>query len=487
MTCLPPPKQWALKKMTEYEVAEMLEKYIDFVDKGGRSVHCPTPFVRHYMNRDDGALPTVVAISTLPVVLADGNLLTPPGLDRLRGIVFRIEPELRKLMPVCEECDDDAVREAMRFLTEEWLADVATDYAGKCSLIAMALTMIERSLLDQRPTWFVTAGRRGSGKTTAITILIEAVTGIAPAAAAWSTNEEERRKALLSFFMAGCVYILWDNITRGTQISCPHIEKSCTAAYYADRKLGVSEMVATAASTIHCFTGNNIGPKGDLASRSLQVRLDVDRIDPENREFTHPDVVQWTRDNRAELLRAMYVILMGNPTLNKPADAQMKTRFKMWWRLVGSAVENAAKLHSEAIGSAAHDDEDTRKPKPIDFGTMFLDLEEDDEEQASLGLALNIMQKHWGALQTGFRASDVVDFLNDQDNPPDVVALRGFFYPTAPANAVAEPKATGKKLAAHVGEVVPYAGKTLVLRRRPKSENSKTATSYFIAELGEPV
>jgi len=25
------------------------------------------------------------------------------------------------------------------------------------------------------------------------------------------------------------------------QISCPHIEKSCTAAYYSDRKLGVSQ------------------------------------------------------------------------------------------------------------------------------------------------------------------------------------------------------------------------------------------------------
>jgi hypothetical protein len=50
---------------------------------------------------------------------------------------------------------------------------------------------------------------------------------------------------LLSYFLCGVPYILWDNIARGIQISCPHIEKSCTAAYYSDRKLGVSEMVAT--------------------------------------------------------------------------------------------------------------------------------------------------------------------------------------------------------------------------------------------------
>jgi len=484
MTSLPPPAQWSLKVMSEYEVAEMLERYIDVVDDARNSVRCPSESVRHFMTRDDGALPTAVAISTLPIVLADGNLLAPDGLDRLRGIIFEIEPELMKLLPKRADCDNNAVRAAMCFLTEEWMADVATDYAGKCALIAMALTMIERSLLDQRPTWFISAGRRGSGKTTAITILIEAVTGIAPAAAAWSDNVEERRKALLSFFMAGCVYILWDNITRGTQISCPHIEKSCTAAYYADRKLGVSEMVATAASTIHCFTGNNIGPKGDLASRSLQVRLDVDRIDPENREFKHPDVIQWTRDNRDELLRAMYVILMGNPTLRLPADSQMKTRFKMWWRLIGSAVEHAAKLHSEATDPAAYDAEDACKPKPIDFGTMFLNLEEDDEEQASLGHALSIMQKEWGSLQRGFGASDVVDFLNNQANPPDVVTLRSFFLPVG-VNVAVEPKSIGQKLAAHVGEVVPYAGGVLVLKRKPKSENSKKATTYFISNLGE--
>jgi hypothetical protein len=33
MTSLPPPAQWSLKVMSEYEVAEMLERYIDFVDR----------------------------------------------------------------------------------------------------------------------------------------------------------------------------------------------------------------------------------------------------------------------------------------------------------------------------------------------------------------------------------------------------------------------------------------------------------------------
>ena len=123
-------------------------------------------------------------------------------------------------------------------------------------------------------------------------------------------------------------------------------------------------MVCTAASTIHLFTGNNIGPRGDLASRSLHIRLDVDRVDPENRPFKHPDPIGWTENHRAEILAALYTILLGNPQLKAARDAEGKTRFKMWWRLVGSAVEHAAKLAGQEL----------------DFQKLFITQEEDDEE-----------------------------------------------------------------------------------------------------------
>ena len=190
--------------------------------------------------------------------------------------------------------------------------------------------------------FFVTAGRRGGGKTTTLIMLIMAVTGLRPAAAAWSTNEEERRKALMGYFLYGMAYILWDNIARGTQISCPHIEKSCTSAYYSDRKLGVSEAGLHRRFDHPPLHRQQYRAAGDLASRSLHIRLDVDRVDPENREFKHPDPIGWTENHRAEILAALYTILLGNPQLKAARDAPGKTRFKMWWRLVGSAVEHAA-------------------------------------------------------------------------------------------------------------------------------------------------
>jgi hypothetical protein len=464
MTKLPTPEQWVLSKMNEMEVAEMIERYIDYVDDQGQSVHLPMPFVRHYLRRDDNVLPTVVAIATLPIVLADGGLLASDGLDRSRGIIFEIQKEVRVVIPEPANCNKEAVRRAMQFLCDDWLCDVATDYTGKCTIIAAALTIIERSLLDERPAFFVTAGRRGGGKTTILYMLIMAVTGIKPAASAWSNSEEERRKALLSYFLYGVPYILWDNIARGSQISCPHIERSCTAKFYIDRKLGVSEAVATAASTIHLFTGNNISARGDLASRSLHIRLNVDRPDPENREFKHPDPIGWTEGNRAEILLAFYTILLGNPQLKTAPDAPGKTRFKMWWRVVGSAVEHAAKLLGE---------------EAIDFQKLFLKQEEEeDEDSISLVDALTVMAQTWGS---GFHATDVAELINNSFNQ-DALTLREFLYPGAPSGLVVAARSVGKRLAAHVDEPVKSGECTLILRKIEETTDRKAkgASKYCV-------
>src|SRR5258708_39122394 len=129
-TRLPAPPMLALVKMTEMEVAEMIEQHIDFVDEGGRSVHLATPFVRHFMRRDDD-LPRVYGFSQLPIMLPNRELLTGGGLNRKYGIIFRVPNKLNALMP-SSPATDEAAKVAMKFLTDEWLVDVAADYTGKC-------------------------------------------------------------------------------------------------------------------------------------------------------------------------------------------------------------------------------------------------------------------------------------------------------------------------------------------------------------------
>jgi hypothetical protein len=417
-------KQLLLVDMTEEEVSEMIERHIEYyVDTphGYRSVHLHPKFVRHYLKRDDGALPTATTVAQLPIVLHDGLMLTGPGLHRPSGIILRVPDELLSLLPRIEDCTPGRVTSAMRFLTDEWLCDVATEYPGKCIIIACALTIIERAILPERPAFFVVAGQRGGGKTTTIHMISKAVLGIPACAAAWSTEEDERRKALLSYFSAGLPLLAWDNITRGSTISCPHIEKALTNEFYSDRVLGVSEYRLVLSSTVHVFTGNNISPRGDMASRSLSVRLAVSRPDPENREFKHPDPLAWTDTHRGEILAALYTILLGNPRRNKEkGHPPAETRFKDWWDIVGSAIEFAAKQAQEHTRAFVADEIASCPPQTFGFKALFLDGEIGEEQTSSLATVVEILHRRWGT--ETFQAREVAAYAGQAET--DSIAFK---------------------------------------------------------------
>lgn len=464
---LPSPKHFLLTRHDAYSLEIEIGDHITFVkatEDGERHVAPPGKFITHYLKYERSAAPRVRAVVTMPMVLPDGMLLCRNGLDRERGFVMRVDPEMLKFIPAPEDCTEIAVAKAFRFLIDEWLVDVATDVVGKAILIACALSIIERTLFPERPSFWVSAGLRGGGKTTAITMIILAVLGVKPAASALATDDSnERRKALLAYLQEGLPTIVWDNIPRGARISCPHLERAATSEVYSDRLLGSTKTVLAPAYTIQVFTGNNVGPKGDYASRSLRVQLNVDRPDPENRTFVHPDPIQWTLEHRGEILAALYTVLLGNPP--HEAGCEIQTRFKTWQRLVGSAVEHAAMT----VGAM------------VSFKDLFTEAESDDEDRTerakTLEALLAIFPNAQDADATGksaeFKAADLMKKLDesakaakdkDEREPSGMANLRQFCTP----RRAKEPstKSIGKRLADIVDAPVDVGGDLLSLRRR---------------------
>jgi hypothetical protein len=444
---LPAPEQMLLHQLSPHEVEEMIERYIQFYEtiktefgEIERTVVLPDPFIQHYVRRHDGALPTVTGVVTMPLVLEDGTLLVDNGLHEDSGLLFRIPDEMLKWIPKKEQCTPAAVKDAMDFLTNEWLVDVLTDYQGKCVLVVLALTIIERNLIASRPVFTITAGRRGGGKTTTILMIVMAVLGVMASAAAWSSDVEERRKALLAYLLTGLAVLVWDNIPLGLQVFCQHIERACTALYYVDRKLGVSETPTAPATTVQVFTGNNIGTRGDLASRTLSARLQIDRTDPENREVVHQDPIGWTEANRGKILRSLYTILLGNPALGDK-DVKLKTRFKQWWRLCGSAVENAAQDYN------------------LDFARLFAELEaeqEDDEIATLLDAALALYKMKQGRKEVS--ATDIADAINNAGVNDDGWKLRSVLFPIIEKDERVTAKSVGRMMRKYIGHPVEADG-----------------------------
>jgi len=482
-TRLPAPEMPLLTRHDEYSMAHLIEKYINFVttDKDGNehSVALDPVFVRHYMKFRESKLPVVTAIMTSPMVLPDGTLLAAPGLDRARGIIFRLQPEFLAILPKREECTPTAVAEAMHFLTDKWLCDVSTDYAGKCILIAAALTILERALLPERPAFFVTAGQRGGGKTTTLQMIFLAATGYRAPAAAWSSSEEERRKCLFSYLSEGVPAVVWDNIPRGSTISCPSIEKSLTAAVYSDRVLGETGTRTVPSTTVNMFTGNNISPRGDMASRSLVARLSVDRPDPENRKFAHDDPVAWTVAHRGNILEAFYILMLGNPRLRDCNPPGAQTRFKAWWHLVGSAVEYAAQLHAQHGSALVIDPNKDCPAAEVSFKKLFLDGEQHEEQTSSLATVLDTLRTNWPG---GFKAGDLAFYLGATDL--ESIEVKGALEQASGKSLpILTATAVTWRLKALVDAPVLIGGHVWVLRYTPNT--SGNGGEFSVREVGK--
>ena len=373
--------------MTTNEATLLIERHIEFFsenqDGAKRAVRLGSVFVSTYKGLHHSKLPVVVAVSTSPFVSpVSGAPIAGVGLDRDARIFYEIEPALLECVPDPATITDQQAIDAYNFLANEWLVDVTTNADGKAVAISAALTMIQRIALDQRPAFFIVAGQRGGGKTTLASMVTTAALGRPPAAAAWASNEDERRKALLSHLRVGAASIVWDNIPRGAFIKCPHLERALTSAEYTDRLLGVSEQLTVPSLTVMLFTGNNIAPAGDMASRSLKCSIDVTRPDPENRSFTHPDPLAWTSANRMKLMRAFYTLLLWNPYLRLPVAERIgpKTRFKTWWSSIGAPIEAVTDL----IGA------------PVDFTALFAANEVDDEEADGVAVICDAIDKKFG-------------------------------------------------------------------------------------------
>ncbi len=400
---LPAPPEPLISELNASGVAMGIEPHIRFesiaqiaTGEIRRDVRLSTVFGSAYASWPDSKLPIVRGVSTLPIVLPGGTIISNNGLHHDLQLIFRVQPSLLSSLLNPNLVTIDVACAAYRNLTDVWLADVDTDTEGKAIIVALAMTLIQRHLLPARPAFFVTAGQRGGGKTTLLNMAATAVFGRPAAAANWSPSEEERRKAIFSYFAAGIGLLVWDNIPRAEAISCPTIEKALTAAEISDRILGESRTLTVPATTVMAFTGNNISPKGDLASRSLIVRLAVSRADPENRIFQHTDPIGWTLANRRRILAALYTIMLTP----RETPKQAKTRFKDFWTLVGQPIELVS---------------------GIDFAELFKRNDGLDEETSAVAILFGELRALHG--DNKFTAAD---FCKELNPAPADAGDRGF-------------------------------------------------------------
>jgi hypothetical protein len=319
------------------------------------------------------------AIARAPFIRADGSICDSTGYDR-RSRVLYVPGTTYPGIPAMP--DRDHAMRALRRLRGIFHQFPWKEPASESAFLSHILTEAARLAIDCSPMFFYTAPIRGTGKSTLSKVASAIVHGTIPALRAWVSDGDELRKVLFAALLAGDRSLLFDNVPTGFKTRAPELCGFITAEMYNGRKLGESESYTVPNRAVLSATGNNISPVGDMARRSIVIRLDANTEHLSQRRFEIENPFGYVMANRSELLVCALTILKAYHSAKDVAEMPVPLpSFEQWSR--------AARDPLIWLGMA--DPCTTQK--------------EADDEMASLGEVFTALAGHFGDRE--FTSNDV--------------------------------------------------------------------------------
>jgi hypothetical protein len=187
--------------------------------------------------------------------------------------------------------------------------------------------------------FLVEANVRGSGKSLLIDVIGVIATGSGVARMINADSDDEMRKRITALALEGERTVLLDNVSNA--LGCSSLDAALTAPAWKDRILGSSKNTHSIPLLMTWYaTGNNVAVVGDTTRRIAHIRLNSQLERPEERDgFTHPNLLEWVRQERYRLVPAALTVLRGFCVSGRP-----KQTIKPW-----GSYEGWSSLVREAI------------------------------------------------------------------------------------------------------------------------------------------
>jgi hypothetical protein len=276
------------------------------------------------------------AVTETPVLRADGTVLQQPGYDPETGVLYEPSGEFPEVpaRPTTEQVEQ--ARDA--------LLEVVCDFpfraqAHRAAWVAAVLTAPARFAFDgPSPLFLIEANIRGAGKGKLAAPISLVATGREFAVSTYTDEERETRKSLTAIALQGDRLVLFDNVTG--DMGDGALAAALTTTEWAGRILGKSEQPRLPLLVTWVATGNNVNLVADLPRRTLRIRIESpDEKPEERRDFRHPDLEAWVRQERRRLLVAALTMLTGyiaagRPDMGLPAWGS----YEGWSALIRSTV-----------------------------------------------------------------------------------------------------------------------------------------------------
>lgn len=276
------------------------------------------------------------SVVTYPVIRADGSIVHKQGYDPQTGLFLDISDSE---IEVPERPTQEDARKAV-----EKLRDLVCDFPFESpehfsSWLSLLLTILSRfAFSGPSPLFVVDANTRGSGKTLLAELASIIITGQDFARMTNPRDDEEIRKRITAIALRGDPLVLIDNVAG--DLGSPSLDSALTSTSWSDRVLGQSDMTTLPLYTTWVATGNNISLAADTSRRVCHIRLQSPEERPEERTaFRYPNVIQYARENRFELLSAALTILKGFYCAGRPTTSVKPWgSFEGWSQIVRQAV-----------------------------------------------------------------------------------------------------------------------------------------------------
>jgi len=283
----------------------------------------------------DVTVPELVQLSTVPMFTKDGRLLNRNGFDEESGIFLDLDVDVE----VPEQPTAKDVRIALRRLWIPVAQFPYVDRSDKAHVLAMMLEPYVRDFFDATPLYFVNKPAAGTGASLLIEAALYPTLGEFPEGETPPRGEEEMKKTLLAKLMSGTRIIYFDN---ANQLDSAALAAMITTSRFTGRILGRSTMATMPVRCQFVGSGNNTEMSGELYRRFVDIRIDAEMENPEDRGIDHfriKDLKGWAKEHRHQQVVAALTIIRYWINAGMPAGSGHKASFESWSRVMSGIFE----------------------------------------------------------------------------------------------------------------------------------------------------
>lgn len=285
-------------------------------------------------------IPRLTSIVPYPVYTPNWELLDKSGHHAESGIYCHVDG--LELPDVPKVPTSDAVVKAKELILTELLGDFPfVDQASRANAVAMLLLPFVRHAIDgPTPLGVADAPVEGTGKSLLIEAMMFITLGAIPEAITADLKEEERDKILLALLLEGQPIIYFDNANRS--LDSASFASTLTARFKRGRILGETRTAHALVNVCWHMAGNNFTCSREMARRLYLSRIDSGVETPsERKNFRHPDLLEWVRVNRGQLIWASLVLIQNWRACGAVPGSRDLGKFERWSRTIGGILAAA--------------------------------------------------------------------------------------------------------------------------------------------------